>query len=293
MAITPRRWREDLSRSVGDWETVVTSGAGNAGGTTYPSTSRDGYGGGATSNFYRSFWSLSQTLSEYRIVTTFNGATPATFTVTPAYSAQIAASATLELHVYRPDLYAEAAKRAIRKAWPFLHLPTLDDTTVMVADDFDYPMPGGILATQVTQVMMEGSGNFDNVPYHAMSDVTYSPDSTRLWLNRGNHHKWDSPVIADRKLYIFAMKYLTPFPDNPTYGTLVNDTTPYIELDEMSPQYELLLLYGKASLYEILGEQPANSRRDEHRALAQAALVQAERQRNDWRMPLPENPYVA
>lgn len=287
MPVTPQQWRTDLSKLLGDYEWVVTSGAGNVGGTTFPATSRNGY----ADNLYRSVWALSQTLGEYRLVSGFTGVNPATFTVTPAFSAQIQSGATLELHIYRPDYYAEAARRAVRMCQKFLFQPKMDASLTLSEDDFSYALPGGVTPERVVQVQMEGAGPFAGMPYHPLEDVTYSPDGSYLWLNRQNQHRLGSPVLGGRKLYIFYQKPLTAPPTNPTFGTLVNDTTNYIELDPTSHQYELLLLYGVAAMHQVLSEQPANQNQEKHRAAYHAAFQEAEARRAEWSTPPMESTY--
>lgn len=126
MSLDKQLIREDLSRRVGDWLPVLTTGAGNAGGTTFPSTHFDGY----PEKVFRSWYAVSRTLGQYRLVTAFTGVSPATWTVTPAFGAptQIATAATLEMHAFRPDYFTEAMRAVPALAYPYLHNPTINSS---------------------------------------------------------------------------------------------------------------------------------------------------------------------
>src|SRR5574337_60708 len=128
--------RQALAPLVGDYLPLTTTSAGNAGGTTFVCTQFSGYG----DDSFEGWWALqtsgtnssSGATPQYRKVTAFDGDT-STFTVTPAFGAQVASGVTIELHQYPPDMYTRAINRALRLAWPSLHAPVLN-TSLSVPD---------------------------------------------------------------------------------------------------------------------------------------------------------------
>lgn len=78
---------------------------------------------------------------EERLVTAYDQA-EATVTVDPAFTASVASSDTYELLPTRREVLTRAINRAVRAAGGTWLVPTVDDSTVDLADDdYDYDLP--------------------------------------------------------------------------------------------------------------------------------------------------------
>lgn len=367
MALTKAALRESLSRMVGDWFPLTASASGAADGATFITTQLDGYG----NQLFQGNWLLVTSgthggaTPKYRRITTFAGATPATFTLAGvALGSAIASAVTAEMHVFRPDLYSESVNRAIRARFPDLGVQGVDSTytvgetatittssvaaatvitvpaghklvsgqtvtitghtgsTPAIAGDylvtvtgtttftipvtvtvggtggtmkrqrFDYGLPGGLTSDMIYRVMQSGDAPFANIPFFEVRDWSFSADGTRLLINRGNTFRYVD-LTDTRTLYLFYEKYLTLLDKDSTFGALTTDTTAKVEVVADTNQHELLLLWSKYYLFDLLAAAPGNDRRAEHLTSAKEARAEAVARTPDLRMARPENPWVA
>ena len=124
--------RQAVAPTVGDYFALTTTSAGNAGGTTVVCTQFSGYG----ADSYRGWWLLQTSganggaTPQYRQIIAFDGTT-STFTVTPAFGAQVASGVTMELHQYEPPMFTRACNSALRVGWPSIHLPAQSSSLIV------------------------------------------------------------------------------------------------------------------------------------------------------------------
>lgn len=120
---------------MGDYESLTTSSAGVAGGTTLIDTDlanltedNDGIQGWV----FLTSGSASGEIRRIKITSGYTASTT-TITVNQAFSAQVATSVTYELHRINPVDKHNALNRAIESVFPDLYLPIID--TSLVIDD--------------------------------------------------------------------------------------------------------------------------------------------------------------
>lgn len=86
------------------------------------------------------------------------------------------------------------------------------------------------------------------------------------------------PFVSDRVIIVEGRRYLTALADDTTTGTLASDAVATIELAIDSQEWEVLLAYGKAAMYELLTNPQYTEeaqKREEYKTLAKEALVAA------------------
>ena len=121
---------------MGDYESLTTSAAGLAGGTTLVDASLANLVGGADDDFcINQYVAITSGAAdtEIRKISGYASATN-TITVNEAFSVQIANGVTYELHRYDPKTKRVAINRAIEQLWPILYLPVRDDWSIIVDD---------------------------------------------------------------------------------------------------------------------------------------------------------------
>lgn len=131
----------------------TATGNGASGGTTVVDS---GYAS-LQPDFFRGKYLLitSGTCSgQWRLITDFTSSS-GTYTVAPAFSAQIASAVTYEVYSLRPDLFTLAVNRAIQRLYPKVYRPELDYLVVELGGNGvsrSYGLPHGMRdAKRITQ----------------------------------------------------------------------------------------------------------------------------------------------
>lgn len=280
MAISKRTFRDRFGRMMNAMRLITATNDGAANGSTILSTQFNGY----STDFFRSNWVVGRTggnLGKYAIISASSGS-PYALTIQPNTGTQFLTNAVVEVHQWDPTIYTEVANEAIRLSYPDLFLAVQDSSIVYVANDYNYTLPAGTIPKMIKKVMVEGTGNYDELPYLDITEyVNYNPVGTQLWLNQSK-----LPIIdVGRKIYLFTEKPLTALATDTDYGTLVTDTTDLIELTENTDHWQLFLMYAKAALFSTLASLATQSKRNEfadnYGKFLDAARVSAPR----FRMP--------
>lgn len=126
--------RQRVSEALGDYYSLTTSGAGTCGGTTVVDTSLKELPNGDDPCGFENWYALitsGTNNGESRRIASSVATCPPTLTVQSAYTAQVASSVTFELHRHDPADYHIAINAAIRRSWPDLYLPLVDETLVI------------------------------------------------------------------------------------------------------------------------------------------------------------------
>tara|TARA_Y100000310_G_scaffold7429_1_gene8097 strand:- start:141 stop:1436 length:1296 start_codon:yes stop_codon:yes gene_type:complete len=126
---------ERMSASIGDWQSLTTSGTGNAGGTTLIDTGLVNLAGGGDDDFCLGWYvriTSGNNNGEVRRISIYTQS-DTTLTVGQAFSNQVASSVTYELHRYDPVIKLDAITRAAEELFPDLYLSLVDET--LVVDD--------------------------------------------------------------------------------------------------------------------------------------------------------------
>lgn len=180
--VSKATFRKELAWRVGSWLNGTTSSAGAAGGTTFVMAGLSNYG----DDFFKDQWALltsGGSSGEWRQITAYASST-GTFTVAPAFSAQVASSVTFELHKMRPDLYTLACNQAIRSAYPSVYRP-VGIHVLVDSDNYEYGLPRGmrdVLRALYEETASEAvDDNFDR----ADSTTTPGGDYTEVVGNWG------------------------------------------------------------------------------------------------------------
>lgn len=132
MATTTRtRFRTLLQAAIGFHLSVDTTSAGAGGGTTVVSTNAQSY----EDHIQAGMWlyivdSTAAATGQCRRISSISGAT---FTVETAFSAQIETAKTVEFLEFHVDWLHDAIGVALRRVYPTLYLPLLDET--LIVDD--------------------------------------------------------------------------------------------------------------------------------------------------------------
>ena len=256
MALTKRQLRQLLNPLVGEDYPVLTTAAGNAGGSTFEDTRYNG----ADVNFFVPWWALSVAVEnpgKYAPITAVSAADPKVFTLTPALGVQILISSAYELHQWRPDIHTKAINRAIISAQPWLYVGAMDSSLATIAGTVQYTLPAGYTPENIVRVMVAGEGSYATIPYINIpsSVLSWNPAHTQMWWGRGNTRFIAPP--ATRTIYLFRQNPLTVLDTDATYGVLTNDTVAKVELDLGTPQLDLLLMFARAEFYDLLAAEPA------------------------------------
>lgn len=290
MAIAKRTARDRLAGIIGDRIPLLTSGAGNVGGTTFVCPQLIGYG----PNFYNGYWALIESGtcdSQYRQITGLDSAT-GTVTVTPAYSAQIATNVIVKLHAWAPWAYTDAFNEAIRSTWPMLYKPTVNLSLTISTGVWIYALPAGIIPENVRRIMI-ASGGQHNAPYEVRDDafIVYvgaaEPYTYNIIFGRSDLGV-SIPTGQNagyQTIYIFCEMFLTPFDLDSTWGILATDATTKVELTENTNAWELFMLYAKGYLLSNIAAHPMTADKAMMLQLAQGALGYAMQEAPRLRMP--------
>ena len=283
MALSKQQVRRALAATMGDFVTLVTTSAGNAGGSTFVCTDFDSKG----TDFNIGWWAVIEAdggglQGKFAQVKGLVGTSPATFTISPPLGAQIGSGVTIGLYPFRPSMYTVAFNEAVIESYPALHVGSMDDTLTVAANTWEYTLPAGVTPQMVKAVAIEGSGLTDGKPDQYRNDWTFSPDQTELWLGRSNRPVY--VLTTDRTIFLFLQDYLTQFSDDTT-TSLVADTTAVLELDLGANYYKLFEAYARACLYDQLAARPRYGEKGEVLQVAKQARAEAQRKAAIWAMP--------
>lgn len=182
MAITQADLLVELSRRLGDYHASVTSGAGDAGGTTVV----DSLLAASPDTRFRGWWvRLPATVTEAgknRLVTAFTGAS-GTLTAAPAFAAQVGAAVAYQLHRISPALKLQALNDARVECLPRLFVSSEDTSLTVLADTYEYTMP--VWAYELRQVWLQQATSPATYPYRPLlegAEWTLAPGGGKLRL---------------------------------------------------------------------------------------------------------------
>lgn len=298
LGLSKRDLRRSLLRFANMFWPVITTDDGAGDGSTAVAA---GYDGTQTASF-QYWWLLWDTVADmdpdsglynYRNVSQIDPAT-GTFTLFQAYPTQVLEGATLELMPLRPDLMSEVLNQAMTEAYPSLHANNVNDDLTVDQDSEgqqEYDLPEGITPDLITKIMVEGDGVFAGIPFYQIPTPTYSADGTKLYLNRLVSQITD--FQSGKVIYIYYQTYLTPLDDDETYGVITHDVLADDEtgvlLQPRTQPWELLMLFGRAILYELLAAAPGTVNPTDVLAKAQRFRALAEAKKSSFRQEILES----
>ena len=110
--------RRALAEIAGGYRSYTTTGAGNAGGTTFVVSGLDGIGSDYVLDMPWVLQTDGANIREFRRATGLSGST---VTVSTAYTAQVASGVTMDMYPFRPSLYKQALSKAFQKLYPSIY----------------------------------------------------------------------------------------------------------------------------------------------------------------------------
>ncbi len=284
---------------------ILTTADGQSQGEDFIDASKNGWSQDSRTHWYALVDSLPDDgdpdlLATYREIQTVSGTPPQTFTLAEPFDAQIKEGTGLALTTWPPSLLTTALNLAIARVFPAVYWAGFNDelTAKAQSEIQQYDLPSGITWDMVWKVEQEGSGSYAGIPYYPAPQGSITPvpgDNTKIWIDRLTAQRPFNPTPG-KILYLWLQRYLKPLDLDTTWQQLAHyelaDGETGVVLTENTGPWNLVLLYARAALFEMLAASPyiQNAAQTLQLATAFKQMAESAMSQQQYRMPRLESP---